>query len=757
MVKKLVSVAALWLALAALVFIYTDRDEYTWRYEEDILSQILIGSEEADRSEQHAQDAMAKEQQAAQARTEAGLWGTGTYDVEPFLPAQGENGGLNLPWGDYDVTVQYDSPVDMELRAVSAGRQTFIQDGAWRFSAGAGTSVCRFTLTDSTSGLFIAGDPAEGAEIRSITVHKVGAGIFSADLAAYAALLGAVLTVLLVLSWDTSARGRMRRRDALMVLGAAAFSCMPLLWSGVFDGHDMLFHLNRIEGIASGLRCGQFPVRIHASTLLGYGYAASEFYPELFLYIPAILRNMGVSLCASVRVFEAGINLLAALSCYVSAKAIFGSRRTAVGASVLYTLCVYRLVNLYTRATLGESLAMIFFPLIIWSLYEVLRRDDGKWPLLALGMTGVCMSHLLSTLFSALFCAIAAAFCLPKLMREKRRFLAILKAAAITALCCVWFYVPMMQYSGDGVSTSVVLDAQENVLQPGGFFVAFAGDMNADIPEDFAYTIGVVPGLALLVGCVLLLVRRYAQGKAAMDGKDRAALALCALGAVALIGATNAFPWELVCSLRRPFSTFFKQIQFPWRLVGVAVPMMSMAAAWGYLKDDRHASAGAAVIVALCAACSGYTMQCMVQRTPVLDKETFTDTRISQFEYTYVGTEKTALKPGDIRVGGAEGAYSVLEMAKHGTNLTAVIEMEGGAYIEFPLLYYPGYQATVNGIPCKVARGTNNMLRVYGTASGQTATVDISFKPPMAWIAAQGISLLGLLLLLLSLRRMKRA
>ena len=182
-----------------------------------------------------------------------------------------------------------------------------------------------------------------------------------------------------------------------------------------------------------------------------------------------------------------------------------------------------------------------------------------------------------------------------------------------------------------------------------------------------------------------------------------------------------------------------------------------MAAAWGYLKDDRHASAGAAVIVALCAACSGYTIQCMVQRTPVLDKETFTDTRISQFEYTYVGTEKTALKPGDIRVGGAEGAYSVLEMTKRGTNLTATIAMDGGTYIEFPLLYYPGYQATVNGIPCKVARGTNNMLRVYGTASGQTATVDISFKPPMAWVAAQSVSLLGLLLLLLSLRRMKRA
>ena len=60
MAKKLVSVAALWLALAALVFIYTDRNEYTWRYEEETLDQILIGGEEAERNEQRYQDAMAK-------------------------------------------------------------------------------------------------------------------------------------------------------------------------------------------------------------------------------------------------------------------------------------------------------------------------------------------------------------------------------------------------------------------------------------------------------------------------------------------------------------------------------------------------------------------------------------------------------------------------------------------------------------------------------------------------------------------------
>ena len=757
MAKKLASVAALWLALAALVFIYTDRNEYTWRYEEETLDQILIGGEEVERNEQRYQDAMAKEQQAAQARTEVGLWGTGTYDVEPFLPAQGEDGGLNLPWGDYDVTVEYDSPADMELRAVSAGRQTFIQNGAWCLAAGEEKAVCRFTLTDSTSGLLIAGDPAEGAEIRSITVHKVGAGIFSADLAAYAALLGAVLTVLLVLSWDTSARGRMRRRDALMVLGAVAFSCMPLLWGGVFDGHDMLFHLNRIEGIASGLRCGQFPVRIHASTLLGYGYAASEFYPELFLYIPAILRNMGVSLCASVRVFEAGINLLAALSCYVSAKAVFDSRRTAVGASVLYTLCVYRLVNLYTRATLGESLAMVFFPVVMLGLYEVLRRDEKKWPLLALGMTGVCMSHLLSTMFCVLFCTIAALASAGKLLARKRRILAVLAAAGVTALCALWFFVPMMQYTADGISTSVVLNSSEYVHRPGSFLVGFAGDVKADAPEDFAYTIGVVPGLALLLGCALLLARRYAAGRAEMKTEnDRLALGLLALGALALGLSTDFFPWRTLCSIRKPFSTFFMQIQFPWRFVGMAVPMLSAAAAWGYLREEKDAKTGMAALIALCVVFSGYTMQTMVQRAPELEKETYTDTRIGQFEYTYPCTEKTALKVGDVRTS-QPGVCNVLSYEKRGTELTATVQLEGeAAYIELPLLYYPGYRAEIDGQAQTVARGTNNMVRVYGLSSGESGTVHVWYQPPTVWLIAQGASVLGALLLAASLRRMRR-
>ena len=760
MKKKVLSVAGLWLALLLLVFVYTDRDEYTWRYEGDGLEQIVLSGGEADARQAQADEAMALEQQAAQARTDANIWGTDEYAVELFRQAQGEDGGLNLMWGKYEVTVDYDGAEKADVRVVSAGYQAFIENGEVHEEMGEEDGGLEqlsfgFNLTDSTPDIYLASENPE--DIIGVTVHKAGAGVFSADLCAYAVLIGAVLTVLLALSWDQTERGRQNRRDAMILVCAAAFACMPLLWRGVFDGHDLLFHLNRIEGIASGLRNGQFPVRIHSSTLLGYGYAAPEFYPELFLYVPAVLRNLGVSLSASVRVFEACINLATALACYLCVRSLMRSRRAAVGASVLYTLCIYRLVNLYTRATLGESLAMIFFPVVLLGLYEVLRRDEKRWPLLALGMTGVCMSHLLSTLFCAAFCALAAVLSVKKLFAEKRRILAILLAAGVTALCGLWFYVPMMQYTADGISTSVVLNAAENVHVPGSFLVGFAGDAGADAPEDFAYTIGVVPGLAMLLGCALLLVRRYAAGREAFKAEnDRLSLALLGLGTFALLLSTDFFPWAFLCSLRKPFSTFFMQMQFPWRFVSIAAPMLSVSAAWGYLREEKDAKIGMAALIALCVVFSGYTMQTMVQQEAPLQKETYTDTRIEQFEYTYLGTEKTALKVGDVRTN-PEGHCDVLAYEKRGTEITAKVRTEGACmYVELPLLYYPGYRAEMNGETRTAARGTNNVLRVYGTPEGGEGVIHVWYQPPTLWLIMQGASALGALLLAAALLRMRK-
>ena len=155
---------------------------------------------------------------------------------------------------------------------------------------------------------------------------------------------------------------------------------------------------------------------------------------------------------------------------------------------------------------------------------------------------------------------------------------------------------------------------------------------------DFAYTVGVVPGLAMMLGCAILLVRLYAHGEEMQTAQDRLCRVLLVFGALLLLGATEIFPWTWACNLPTPYSTFFMQIQYPWRLVGAAVPLLSFAAAWGYMREEKHRTAGLAAIILLCTVFAGYSMQMFVQTAPALDKEDFCDTRIDQYEYTFVST-----------------------------------------------------------------------------------------------------------------------
>lgn len=145
-----------------------------------------------------------------------------------------------------------------------------------------------------------------------------------------------------------------------------------------------------------------------------------------------------------------------------------------------------------------------------------------------------------------------------------------------------------------------------------------------------------------------------------------------------------------------------------------------------------------------------------MQQDAPLQKETYTDTRISQFEYTYLGTEKTALKVGDIRTN-PEGSCEILAYEKRGTEITATVKTEGvSMYIEVPLLYYPGYHAEMDGQTHTVARGTNNMLRIYGTPEGGEGVLHVWYQPPTLWRVMQGIGVLGALLLAWSLCRMRK-
>ena len=51
------------------------------------------------------------------------------------------------------------------------------------------------------------------------------------------------------------------------------FSSLPLFVTFMIKGHDVLFHLARIESIKDAMLAGEFPIKIYSDWLCGNGYA----------------------------------------------------------------------------------------------------------------------------------------------------------------------------------------------------------------------------------------------------------------------------------------------------------------------------------------------------------------------------------------------------------------------------------------------------------------------------------------------------
>lgn len=94
-----------------------------------------------------------------------------------------------------------------------------------------------------------------------------------------------------------------RSRYILMGLGIVMFVFLPYFQSGIVTGSDDTFHLIRISSLATALKNGMFPVKFHPTLCRGYGYGVGFFYPNLFLYLPAILIVLGVSQNVAYKIF----------------------------------------------------------------------------------------------------------------------------------------------------------------------------------------------------------------------------------------------------------------------------------------------------------------------------------------------------------------------------------------------------------------------------------------------------------------------
>lgn len=368
----------------------------------------------------------------------------------------------------------------------------------------------------------------------------------------------------LLLWWYLQKGGaRLTRRqivDYSIILGTALLATTPMMQTYLYNGDDLCYHLARLEGLKDGILDGQIPVNIQPDGLKGNGYL-NAMYPYLFLYIGAFLRICRVSLALSYKVLVFLANLGSAVCAYVAVKSMCRSRRSVILAVVLYTLMPYRFTNIFSRGDLGETLALVFWPLIIAGLYHVTLGERRRWYYLVIGFGGILQSHILSAAFAAVFCVITALLWCTRIVKE-RRYIEIGKAAGMTLLLNLWYLVPFVYYYfGEDLSTEV--------LRWSGYFEQSIN------PSNFTQSISLYNkqyfslGLALL-GCAGIgVVRLLCERREERPDRDSYLLYLFVAGCFLTYMTTGYFPSRALLE-NSLFENIATMIQFPWRFLGPA-------------------------------------------------------------------------------------------------------------------------------------------------------------------------------------------
>ncbi len=467
-----------------------------------------------------------------------------------------------------------------------------------------------------------------------------------------------------------------RKNIILFLIVIAVISSITLfLIPNISRGHDLAFHLSRISAIKDNLKLGIIGGYIYPNYLGGYGYGNGLFYPDLFLYIPAFLSYLGLSTITSYKIFLLLISFCSVSTMYICVNGIGKNKKSALISSFIYGFASYRLVDMFTRAALGETLAFVFAPLVIYGMYKIIYDDYKKFYILTIGMSGLILSHLISTYLIGIVLVILCLVNIKKLFKEKKRILYLIIAALSTLCLTAYFIFPMLEQMGSGKFIFNNLDETSKLLERSlpiwSIFIEF--------PYHVLRKLWIPTGLG--IGFFVLI---YYYLKEVKDN-DKFTNFCFITGIIFLIFSTNLFPWNL-------FQKALSPIQFPWRFYFISVLLLSIGSGIMLSKKNINIEKKAKFLF-------------IVFLIPVLTIGTLNffeknikevgEYEISFGEYMPLNANKDyILERGDI----ITSKYP-LEHTFTRNGLKLEIEYHNNTNnnsLELPLLYYKGYKALNN-------------------------------------------------------------
>jgi hypothetical protein len=481
--------------------------------------------------------------------------------------------------------------------------------------------------------------------------------------------------------------------------------------------------------MAANLRAGVFPVRWMPDAAYGLGYPFFNHYSALPFYLAAGFNVLGLDILSAIKLTQTLGFIFAALAMYGWVYHLWKNRAAAWLAAVAYTVAPFHLVNVYVRGdSLSEFYAFIWYPLILWALQE--NRFWRKIGFLALSYAGLILSHNISAF---IFTPFVMLYLLFQVRLKVRRTLSVVAGLLIGMALSAWAWLPALLEQDVVQPETLTLGyfnyanhfRAANLVQPGVFFDYSIAVTPAD-PGPFAMggpqAVLAAAGLTALVW-LAFENRRRTKGEGRKTSHETPFV--FRLSSFVFLAAGLLLSTFMMTPLSRPLwehAPLLEVVQFPWRFLSVqALFTAAVTAALAARLNGRRAWVVAGGIGALLAASTLWPLR--PERLLIGPKDV-TVTRLQEYEL-FTGNIGSTIRwewlpreskprpftsdavidphapPRPFLLSGA--LVEAVQTQRRPTGQTWRVETgPAGATLAFPLLYWPGWQAHVDGAKTSV-------------------------------------------------------
>lgn len=491
------------------------------------------------------------------------------------------------------------------------------------------------------------------------------------------------------------------------------FSFLPL--NQINEGHDILFHYRRISILMESIKTGTFPIYIDYEAFNNYGYGTRWFYSDLSL-IPIALLAYFTNFIIAYKFMWFVMSILCGLFTYKMVNTIYKNSTAAAFSALLYTFSAYRILDLFERSAVGEGLAMTFIPIVFWGLYEIIKGDYKKWYIISIGYTMLIYTHLLSSVLMFITTIIIMCIYYKDFLKQPKRFYYLLFAGISTIILSSYFLFPFIEQMINGnfqISTMVYRRHAELT-----FFESFKSIF---YPYKFYWVERFHPYLGiLLVAC--LFIRFFIKDKSKyIKSVDIGVI----IGIIYVILANSIFSWE-----NYPLK-LINFIQFPWRLYEFST--FFFAVGGGYylskiLKQNKKSIIASVMIIVYMTTLIVTNAICYknfialhyftIDTIPVMTMNNHRRFIVSE-EYLPLNLTPFLIRKKGQDIDTQNKDTKISNIERKNNSISCYVDTKEKDNIEFPLIYYKGYTATLDGQNVNVKESPIGLVDVEVNKSGK--------------------------------------